>query len=246
MTRRRTGWSPWPSSRQVADQRYPHFDDHQPLVPFLFGPRPPAPDTSLLVSVAVVSAAYIAAQMLSDIASLRIVIIAGLSVDAGTLIYPFTFTLRDLVHKTGGIKAARALVIAAAGINLLMAALFTLVAHLRPDMHVGAQAEFGMVLAPVWRIVIASIVAEVVSELVDGEVYQVWVNRFGQKRQWMRVLASNSVSVPLDSALFCGLAFAGRMPMAVVFSIFLANIIAKGLTTLISLPMIYLVKERKP
>jgi uncharacterized integral membrane protein (TIGR00697 family) len=199
-----------------------------------------------LVSVAVVSAAYIAAQMLADIASLRIVTIAGFSVDAGTLIYPFTFTLRDLVHKTGGIRTARWLIVAAAVINLLMAGLFWLVTKLPPDMNVGAQLDFGRVLAPVWRIVIASIIAEVASELVDGEVYQLWVNKVGQKLQWMRVLASNSVSVPLDSALFCGLAFVGRMPFAVVVSIFLANIIAKGLTTFISLPWIYLVREKKP
>ena len=198
-----------------------------------------------LVSVAVVSAAYIAAQMLADIASLRIVVIAGFSVDAGTLIYPFTFTLRDLVHKTAGIKTARWLIVAAAVINLLMAGLFWLVTKLPPDMQVGAQLEFGRVLSPVWRIVIASIIAEVASELVDGEVYQLWVNKVGQKFQWMRVLTSNSVSVPLDSALFCGLAFIGRMPFAVVVSIFVANIIAKGLTTLVSLPMIYLVREKK-
>jgi uncharacterized integral membrane protein (TIGR00697 family) len=199
-----------------------------------------------LVSVAAVSAAYIAAQMLSDIASLRIVVIAGFSVDAGTLIYPFTFTLRDLVHKTGGIRTARWLVVAGAAINLLMAGLFWLVAELPPDMNVGAQLEFGRVLAPVWRIVIASIVAEVASELVDGEVYQLWIKRVGMKLQWMRVLTSNSVSVPLDSALFCGLAFIGRLPFAVVVSIFVANIIAKGITTAISLPWIYLVRERKP
>ncbi len=199
-----------------------------------------------LVSVAIVSAAYIAAQMLSDIASLRIVTIAGFSVDAGTLIYPFTFTLRDLVHKTAGIKTARWLIVAAAVINLLMAGLFWLVARIPPDMNVGPQLEFGRVLAPVWRIVIASIVAEVASELVDGEVYQLWVNKVGQRLQWMRVLTSNSVSIPLDSALFCGLAFIGRMPFAVVVSIFAANMIAKGITTVISLPWIYLVKERKP
>jgi len=198
-----------------------------------------------VTSVAVVSAAYIAAQMLADIASLRIVVIAGFSMDAGTLVYPFTFTLRDMVHKTAGIKTARWLVIAAAVINLVMAGLFWLVARLPPDPQVGPQPEFGAVLAPVWRIVIASIVAEVVSELVDGEAYQLWVNRVGRRLQWMRVLVSNAVSVPLDSALFCVFAFTGRMPFAVVVSIFVANIIGKGLTTLISLPMIYLVRERK-
>jgi len=198
-----------------------------------------------MVALALASAAYIATQMLSDVASLRIVVIAGFSVDAGTLVYPLTFTLRDLVHKVGGKRTARALIFAAALINLLMAGLFWLVARLPPDASVGPQSEFGTVLAPVWRIVSASIVAEVVSELVDGEAYQAWVNRFGQRLQWMRVLVSNSVSVPLDSALFCSLAFVGRMPLVVVVSIFWANVLAKGLTTLVSLPLIYLVRERK-
>jgi queuosine precursor transporter len=201
---------------------------------------------SNLVSVAVVSSLYIAAQLLSNVASLRIVMIAGFSMDAGTLIYPFTFTLRDLVHKTGGIKVARAVVITAAAANLFMAGLYWLVARLPPDMGVGAQLEFGRVLSPTWRLVFASIVAQIAAELVDGQVYQAWVNKVGHKLQWMRVLTSNSVSVPLDSALFCGLAFIGRMPFLVVVSIFWANVILKGITTLVSLPWIYFVREKKP
>jgi queuosine precursor transporter len=197
-----------------------------------------------LVSVAVVSSLYVAAQLLSNVTSLRILMIAGFSMDAGTLIYPFTFTLRDLVHKTGGIRVARAVVITAAAANLFMAGLYWLVARLPPDMGVGAQLEFGLVLSPTWRLVIASIVAQIAAELVDGQVYQAWVNKVGHKLQWMRVLTSNSVSVPLDSALFCGLAFIGRMPFFVVVSIFWANVILKGLTTLVSLPWIYLVKEK--
>ena len=197
-----------------------------------------------LVAVAVVSAAYVAAQMLADIASLRIVTVFGFSLDAGTLVYPFTFTLRDMVHKTAGVRAARALIVAAAAINLLMAGLFWLVARMPADMAVGPQLEFGAVLAPVWRIVGASIVAEVAAELVDTEVYRLWVARFRQRLQWMRVLASNGISVPLDSALFCGLAFIGRMPFAVVVAIFWANVLLKGIVTLVSLPWIYLVKER--
>ncbi len=198
-----------------------------------------------LLAVALVSAAYVAAQMLSDIASLRIVVLAGLSVDAGTLVYPLTFTLRDLVHKTAGIRVARRLVLFAGAVNLVMAGLFWLVARLPADVQVGPQLEFGVVLAPVWRIVVASIAAEVVSELVDGEVYRLWVRRFGPKRQWLRVLSSNSVSMPLDSALFVMLAFAGRIPLGVVVAIFWANVIAKGLTTLISMPLIYLAPERR-
>jgi uncharacterized integral membrane protein (TIGR00697 family) len=193
-------------------------------------------------AVVIVSAAYIAAQMMADIASLRIVTLLGFSVDAGTLIYPFTFTLRDLVHKVAGIRAARVLIVTAAVINILMALLFWVTSVLPADMQVGPQLEFGMVLAPVWRIVFASIVAEVVAELIDTEGYRLWVERVTERYQWMRVLVSNAVSVPLDSLIFAWLAFGGVLSVAVVWSIVAANILIKGLVTLISLPGIYLVK----
>ncbi|MDM7994043.1 MAG: queuosine precursor transporter [Candidatus Fermentibacter sp.] len=200
--------------------------------------RTPSPST-----IAVVSACYLAAQMLSDIASLRIVTLAGLSMDAGTLVYPLTFTLRDLVHKTAGKAAARALIFTAAAVNVFMAGLFWLVSVMRPDPTVGPQEGFGLVLSPVWRIVAASIMAEVLSELLDTEVYSFWVKRFGEGRQWMRVLASNSAAIPVDSAIFCVAAFAGVLPGATLAAVILANILMKFATTLVSLPAIYAVRQ---
>jgi hypothetical protein len=199
-------------------------------------------DRRLLQIAILVSVMYIAAQIFADITSLRILLIAGLSIDGGTLVYPFTFTLRDLVHKSAGIGTARMLIFTAAGINLFMALLFWVVAELPADPGVGAQTAFADVLAPVWRIVIASIIAEVVAELIDTEVYRRWVVRFGHERQWGRVLASNAVSVPLDSAIFVIIAFAGVLPGSTVWSIFAANVLVKGLVTLISMPWIYAVR----
>lgn len=191
----------------------------------------------------VVGGAYVAAQMMADVASLRIIDFAGNAVDAGTLIYPFTFTLRDLVHKIGGKSAARTLIVLAAAINLIMAAYFWLVGRLPADLATGPQLEFGEVLAPVWGIVIASIVAEVAAELVDTEAYSMWVRRFAHRHQWGRVLASNAVAIPVDSALFVGLAtFFGVFPVVAAWSIFWVNVVFKGAVTLVSIPWIYLVK----
>jgi uncharacterized PurR-regulated membrane protein YhhQ (DUF165 family) len=58
------------------------------------------------------------------------------------------------------------------------------------------------------------------------------------------VLTSNAVSIPIDSLIFCWGAFGLALPNSVVWSIFLANVIIKGLVTVISLPAIYLVKEK--
>jgi uncharacterized integral membrane protein (TIGR00697 family) len=161
----------------------------------------------LMTAAILVSVLYVAAQMMSDIASLRIVMIAGYSIDAGTFIYPLTFTLRDMVHKVAGIKAARILILTAAGINIFMALLFRVVSLLPPDLTIGLQEEFGLVLSPIWRIVAASIIAEVVSELIDTEGYRFWVEKVTKKYQWARVLFSNLLSIPIDSFLFSFLAF---------------------------------------
>lgn len=201
---------------------------------------------NLLTSAILVSIIYVAAQMISDIASLRIVMVAGFSIDAGTFIYPLTFTLRDMAHKVAGIKATRILIFAAAGINILMALFFKLVSILPPDNSVGPQVEFGLVLSPIWRIVGASILAEVISELIDTESYRFWVEKVTTKYHWARVLFSNTISIPIDSFLFSFLAFWGILPGAVVFSIFLSNMIIKGITTLVSIPGIYLVPDQNP
>ena len=198
----------------------------------------------LLTAAILVSVLYVAAQMMSDIASLRIVMIAGYSIDAGTFIYPLTFTLRDMVHKVAGIKAARILILTAAGINIFMALLFKVVSLLPPDLTIGLQEEFGLVLSPIWRIVAASIIAEVVSELIDTEGYRIWVEKVTKKYQWARVLFSNLLSIPIDSFLFSFLAFWRLFPTSVVISIFISNMIIKGITTIVSIPGIYLVPDR--
>jgi len=191
----------------------------------------------------IVSGAYVAAQMLADIASLRIIEIGGYAVDAGTLIYPFTFTLRDLVHKIAGKSAARTVIFLAAAINVFMAIFFWVVGRLPADPTTGPQLEFGEALSPVWGIVVASILAEVVAELIDTEVYQRWVARFGERRQWGRVLASNAVAIPIDSAVFVGLAtLLGVFPAEVAWSIFWVNVVFKGLVTVVSIPWIYWVR----
>ncbi len=198
-----------------------------------------------MIDVILVSAAYIAAQMLADITSLKIVLFVGFSMDAGTLVYPITFTLRDLVHKVTGKRGARVIILAAAAINLFMAGLFWLVSQLPYDPAAGPQADWDAVLSPVWRIVVASIVAEVFAELTDTEVYSLWINRVTRRFQWMRVLVSNAISVPLDSLIFVWLAFGGVFPTGVVWSIFQANVLLKGAVTVLSLPTIYVVRRER-
>ena len=119
--------------------------------------------------------AYVGAQVIADVTSLKIGSVTGRAVDMGTFIYPITFTLRDVVHKALGKRAARALVITAAVVNVFMALYLQWAARRRATPATRSVRSSPAVLAPLWRITIASIVAEVVSELADTEVYHWFV-----------------------------------------------------------------------
>ncbi|HIE25569.1 MAG TPA: VUT family protein [Anaerolineales bacterium] len=201
-----------------------------------------APVVSAMAIILIAS--YISAQMLSDIASLKIGLVAGFAVDMGTFIYPITFTLRDIVHKVLGKKNTQVLIITAGAINLFMAGYLMWVASVSGDPEWGLTDEFSAILAPVWRIVLASILAEIISEMLDTEVYSWFVNKITRNRQWARVLISNSISVPVDNLIFAVVAFGGVLPWNIVWQIFLFNLIVKYLITLLSLPLIYIVPDR--
>lgn len=221
---------------------------------------PPRATTTTGVPLATVSrlaiaavGAYVGAQVVSDITSLKIGTAFGRAVDMGTWIYPITFTLRDVVHKALGKRAARTLVITAAFVNLGMAAYLQWVARQPSDASYPLGEEFQAVLGPIWRIVVASIVAEVISELIDTEVYHWFVRRVTTRYQWARVAVSNAVSVPIDNVVFVVGAFGAipfmadhalTLPWAAVWDIFVVNLTIKAAVSALSLPFIYLTPDR--
>lgn len=206
--------------------------------------QPRITNTWVLVLIAT-AGIYLASTLIANVASLRIVEIWGWSLDAGTFIYPITFTLRDLIHKIGGKAAARAAIFTGAIVNLLMAGYYYLVSVMPADMYVGEQTEWVKVLGPQWRIVMASIIAMLIAELIDTYVYGKWVAKFGHKKQWGRVLSSNLISVPIDSIAFTALAFYGVLPVEVCISIFWSMVWIKLATSVITLPLIYGIRPKQ-
>lgn len=190
-----------------------------------------------------VSVAYVATQMVADISNLRNLTLFGLSVSAFSIAYPLTFTLRDMAHKLAGPYVARTLIIAAAAIYLVAQAFFTIISNLSPEMTEAERITLGQLLTPEWRFLAAAVLASVLSQLLDTEVYTRWVERFGQDHQWGRVLVSNAIGIPLDRILFLILAFAGTMSTEGMLEAFIGTTIARLVFGIISIPGIYLVEE---
>ena len=161
--------------------------------------------------------------------------------------------LRDVVHKALGRRAARTLIVTAAVVNLFMAIYLQWVARAPSHESYPLGDEFQAVLGPLWRIVVASIIAEVISELLDTEVYHWFVRRVTTRYQWARVAVSNAVSIPVDNAIFAIAAFGSlplltdhalTLPWSAVWDIFVVNLTVKGLVSAASLPLIYVSPDR--
>ena len=198
-----------------------------------------------MTSVALfVSLSYVALQLISNSSSIKVGFIFGYTVDMGVFLYPLTFTLRDLVHRELGREMTRKCIYFAVFLNLLMSAYFAFVALFPSDPSSPASVAFNDCLAPVWRIVAFSLLAQLVSELVDTEVYHVYEKRFGERCKWGRVFVSNTVSIPVDNAIFCVGAFAGTYGWDIIWQIFMFNFIVKYAISLISIPLIYLRMRR--
>lgn len=190
---------------------------------------------------------YIFLQMVADIAAAKVIVLGKIVMDAG-IIYSLTFTWRDVIHKQLGKKAAQTAIILAGIINVIMVWYFIFVVKLPPESSwaaAGGQKAFEFVFGIVPRIVIASIIAEIISELIDTEVYQWWVKGLGKnKPQWLRVVISNSISIPIDSLIFPIVAFSGVLPVSVLIIMIFSNILTKAVITALSFWMIYLVPEK--
>ena len=195
-------------------------------------------DTVLIVGL------YIACELIANVTAGKPVTLPGnITVPAAVFIYALTFTLIDLVNERLGKQGARYVVYAAFLANLLLAGYTQFAIWLPPAPFYGGegQAAFAGVFGSTWRIVVASLIAYLVSTPIDLQVFAWWRERVGRYR-WARVLVSNTASTLIDSAAFITIAFLGVMP---VLPLIAGQYIIKMIVTLVSIPLIYAVKVRR-
>ena len=183
---------------------------------------------------------YITCEIIANTTAAKQVMVAGITVPAAVFIYALTFTLIDLVNERFGKQGARYVVYTAFLANMLLAAYSQFAIWLPPAPFYQDQEAFAAVLGSTPRIVIASLTAYLVASLVDTEIFAWWREHVGGYR-WLRVLVSNAISTFVDSAVFITLAFLGTFP---VLPLIRGQYIVKMAVTVVSIPLIYLVRSR--
>lgn len=200
-----------------------------------------------LQATIILTGVYLFLSFAANIAATKVTFFGKLVMDAG-FIYALTFTWRDLIHKQLGKEAAVTTIMLAGVVNILAALYFQFVVIMPAEPSwalAGGQKAWEFLFGIQLRIVIASAITQVIAELVDTWSYQSWTKGIGKgKPQWLRVAVSNFFSIPVDSILFPLIAFAGIVPMGIIFQMFLTNIMVKWIITGLSAWMIYLVPEK--
>jgi queuosine precursor transporter len=186
-------------------------------------------------------ALYIACELIANVTASKPIQVAGIVAPAAIFIYTLTFTLIDLINETFGKQGARKVIFASFIANLLLAAYAQFAVLLPPASFYQGQEAFSSVLGNTPRIVFASLIAYLLSSLTDAEIFAFWKSHI-QGPKWARVFVSNTISTGIDSIVFISLAFYGLMPLGTLIT---GQYLLKMAITIVSLPLIYLVKGRE-
>jgi uncharacterized integral membrane protein (TIGR00697 family) len=106
------------------------------------------------------------------------------------------------------------------------------------------QSAFSGVFGQGMRIIIGSLTAFLVSQLVDVWVFHKIKKRTGDKHIWLRATGSTVISQLVDSYVVLFIAFSGKFTWQQILAIGVMNYIYKFSMALILTPLIYLVEKR--
>ncbi|MEN9980253.1 MAG: inner membrane protein YhhQ, partial [Bacteroidota bacterium] len=141
----------------------------------------------------------------------------------GILPWPVVFLTTDLINEYFGEKGVRRLsiitacLIAYAFVVLLLAIAIPAAKGISPVNDEQFQAVFGQSM---W-IIVGSIIAFMVSQLIDVTVFWYFRNKTGDKKIWLRTTGSTVISQLFDSFIVLGIAF--WLPGKIDFETFIGS-----------------------
>jgi uncharacterized integral membrane protein (TIGR00697 family) len=209
-------------------------------------PTSPAQNGALVIVLVV---GYVFIQVAANLTVLKTVSIVGdYAIPAGSLLFALSFTWLDLINEKLGNRRAHVLVVTTVFASLLLILWFELYLALpgSADWRANPSSERAveLVLGSVPRIVIASLLTNLIVENLDVAVYHVLRRRHASVPIWGRSALSNTVSAPLDGMLFPLLAFWGTLPWSVLSRIMITSAVYKLVVAYVSVPLIYTVRRR--
>ena len=174
---------------------------------------------------------------------------------AGTVVWPIVFIMTDTVNEYFGKRGVRMVSWLAAGL-VAYGFLFAYIAiRLAPaSWWVGAaqdqgvpdyQAAYAAVFGQGMWIMVGSLVAFLIGQLIDIHVFHQIRRRTGERHAWLRATGSTAVSQLVDSFVVLYIAFVlgpQRWPTSLFLAVGSLNYVYKMLAAIALIPLLYLAR----
>ncbi|MGZ3850444.1 MAG: queuosine precursor transporter, partial [Flavisolibacter sp.] len=181
---------------------------------------------------------------------------SGLSFNltCGVLLWPLEFVMTDIVNEFYGPKAVRRISFTAIILISYAFLMYFLAIGVPPaDFWISSgtrngianmQTSFNAIFGQGMRIIVGSLVAFLISQLVDVYVFHKIKKVTGEKRIWLRATGSTLVSQLVDSYIVLFIAFSGVFSWQMILAIGMVNYFYKFTMAILLTPVIILVEGR--
>ena len=178
----------------------------------------------------------------------------SVSLTCGVLLWPLEFVMTDIVNEYYGPKAVRRISLTAVALISYAFLMFYAAIHVPPaDFWLGSHVKDGVpdmqnafngIFGQGMRIIIGSLVAFMVSQLVDVAIFHKIKKITGDKKVWLRATGSTLVSQLVDSYIVLFIAFTGVFSWQQILAIGIVNYIYKAVMAIILTPVIYVAEKQ--
>lgn len=187
------------------------------------------------------------ATILANIQVTKTIEIFGITATLGNVLYGSIFLATDILNEYYGKKVANRSVFLGFGSSLVMIVTMQLAIQFIPAASDQATGALIAIFNPAIRIVGASLVAYLVSQLLDVKIFQVIKNKWpSNKYLWLRNNGGTLISQLVDTAIFVSIAFIGVYDTGTLIEIYLTTYVFKAIIALLDTPFIYLSKKIHP
>ena len=188
-----------------------------------------------------VTALFVTCLLTANVIAAKIVVLGGLVVPAGIVIFPLSYVIGDVLTEVWGYAVARRVIWLGFACNAVMVLAIWVGGELPPAPFWPGQAAYVEVLGATPRILAASFLAYLAGEFANSFVLAKLKIATAGRWLWTRTIGSTVVGEGLDSAVFVTLAFGGTLPWGVVGGMIVAQWGVKVLYEAAATPVTYAV-----
>lgn len=192
------------------------------------------------MSLVVLATLFATCLLVANIVAVKLVSIGGWVIPAGVIAYPLTFLFTDVITELYGRRIASRVVWLGFGANILMVVLVFCGRLLPPAPFWEGQPAYESILGMVPRIVLASMIAYLISQHHDVFAFHFWRKKTKARFLWLRNNASTMVSQALDTGIFITVAFWGLVPTGILANMLVSQYIFKLAIAACDTPLCYL------